>query len=395
MYNIYNFYMPTRVVFGQNSLNELGNILDSYSERNFLIVTDQGIISAGILKKITNIFDSKGFGYQVFSEVEPNPKSATIKKGVDFATKNKIDFIIAVGGGSSIDTAKAIAVMLKNSGDILDYEGVGNIPNQPVETIAIPTTAGTGSEVTASTIITDESTLFKVAVISEKIFPTYAIVDPILTLECPKSITSSTGIDALTHAIESYLSKQNNGVVSEMALKAIKLINDNILNAYIRGNDIESRTNLLEASMLAGLCFSQTRLGNVHAISQSFGGLFDIPHGFANAVLLPYVLEFNLLAAVEKYCDIAKAMSVYDEKLSNNENAYKVIERIVELNKQLDIPKTTKELGVNLDSIETLIRDSLRSGNIKVNPMLTNAADVKKIIEDSYYGNLNLLEVSK
>ena len=395
MYNIYNFYMPTRVVFGQNSLNELSNILDSYSERNFLIVTDQGIISAGILKKITNIFDGKGFGYQVFSEVEPNPKSATIKKGVDFASKNKIDFIIAVGGGSSIDTAKAISVMLKNPGDILDYEGVGKIQNDPVEIIAIPTTAGTGSEVTASTIITDESTLFKVAVISEKIFPTYAIVDPILTLECPKSITSSTGIDALTHAIESYLSKQNNGVVSEMALKAIKLINDNILNAYIRGNDIESRMNLLEASMLAGLCFSQTRLGNVHAISQSFGGLFDIPHGFANAVLLPYVLEFNLLAAVEKYCDIAKAMSVYDENLSNYENAYKVIERIVELNKQLDIPKTTKELGVNLDSIETLIRDSLRSGNIKVNPRLTNAADVKKIIEDSYYGNLSLLEVSK
>lgn len=137
-----------------------------------------------------------------------------------------------------------------------------------------------------------------------------------LTLECPKSITSSTGIDALTHAIESYLSKQTNGVVSEMALNAIKLINDNILNAYIRGNDLESRTNLLEASMLAGLCFSQTRLGNVHAISQSFGGIFDIPHGFANAVLLPYVLEFNLLAAVDKYCDIAKAMNVYDEQLS-------------------------------------------------------------------------------
>ena len=387
--------MPTRVVFGQNSLFELSNILDLYSERNLLIVTDKGIISAGILNKITAIIEAKGIGFQVFSEVEPNPKSATIKKGANFATENNIDFVIAVGGGSSIDTAKAIAVMLRNPGDILDYEGVGKIQNQPVETIVIPTTAGTGSEVTASTVITDETTLFKAAVISEKIFPTYAIVDPMLTLECPKSITSSTGIDALTHAIESYLSKQNNGVVSAMALNAIKLINDNILNAYIRGNDIESRTNLLEASTLAGLCFSQTRLGNVHAISQSFGGIFDIPHGFANAVLLPYVLEFNLLAAVDKYCDIAKAMSVYDENLSKNENAYKVIERVVELNNQLEIPRTTKELGVNLDSIETLIRDSLRSGNIQVNPRITNAADVKKIIEDSYYGNLKLLEVSK
>lgn len=395
MKNVYNFYMPTRILFGQNSLNKLSGILDLFSKRKFLIVTDKGIISAGILKKITDITDMKKIEYHIFSEVEPNPKSATVKKGVDFATENKIDFIIAVGGGSSIDTAKAIAVMLRNPGNILDYEGVGNIPNQPVETIAIPTTAGTGSEVTASTIVTDESTLFKVAVISEKIFPTYAIVDPMLTLECPKSITSSTGIDALTHAIESYLSKQVNGVVSEMALNAIRLINDNILNAYIRGDDIESRTNLLEASMLAGLCFSQTRLGNVHAISQSFGGLFDIPHGFANAVLLPYVLEFNLLAAVDKYCDIAKAMSVYDENLSKNENAYKVIERIVELNEQLDIPKTTKELGINLDSIEVLIRDSLRSGNIKVNPRITNASDVKKIIEDSYYGKLNLMEVSK
>lgn len=252
--------------------------------------------------------------------------------------------------------------------------------------IAVPTTAGTGSEVTASTIITDEKTLFKAAVISRKIFPKIAILDAKLTLNCPKHITSSTGMDALTHAIESYLSKQKNPVSNAIALRAIKLIEENITRAYYYGTDIESRSNMLEAAMLAGYAFSQTRLGNVHAISQAFGGLFDIPHGVANATLLPYVLEYNLPAAINEYVEISKALNIFDENLSAKENASNVVKKIFNMNKELEISLYTKELGVNLDYIDQIIRDSMRSGNVLVNPRLTTAKDIEYLVRVSYDG---------
>jgi alcohol dehydrogenase len=345
-------------------------------------------VKAGLVETLEKKLRELNVHFAIFDEVEPNPKSTTIARGLQASQENKTTLIIAIGGGSSIDTAKAVAVMSRNSGTILDYEGVGKVKNAPLPTIMIPTTAGTGSEVTASTIITDEHTLFKMAIISEKIFPTYAIVDPVLTLGCPNFIISSTGIDALTHAIESYLSKQKNGIVSELALKAIRLINENISKSYFRGNDLESNTHMLEASMLAGMAFSQTRLGNVHAISQSFGGLFDIPHGFANAVLLPYVLEFNYKAAIDDLCEIAKAMDVFDNSKPKHENAYAVVERILTLNEELGIPKTTKELGVDLSKLDVLIRDSMRSGNIHVNPRITTKEDIETLIINSYEGKL-------
>ena len=383
---MYNFYMPTQIFFGIGSLSKVIEISGKYKEPRILVVTDEGIINSGLFKSLTSILESINSNFLVFSEVEPNPKSVTVGKGVRIAKDFNTNLIVGFGGGSSIDTAKAIGIMLNNDGDILDYEGVNKVKNDSVDLIAIPTTAGTGSEVTASTVITDENSLFKAAIISPKVFPKYAIVDPELTITCPKGITSSTAVDALTHAIESYLSKQENGLVSEMALKAIRLINDNIETVYMDGSNIEKRQNVLEAAMLAGLCFSQTRLGNVHAISQAFGGVFNIPHGFANAVLLPYVLEFNLPVALDKYCDIAKALNVFDANLSKEENAQKVIDRIKQLNANLDIPKTTKDLGVELNSIDRLVQDSMRSGNVLVNPRETNADDIKSIIEYSYYG---------
>ncbi|MCK6205251.1 iron-containing alcohol dehydrogenase [Bacillus infantis] len=388
MVNLYQFYLPTKVFFGIHALDRIKEAIDSEDSSHVLIITDKGIVKAGLVDTLEKKLRELNVHYAIFDEVEPNPKSTTIARGLQASEENKTTLLIAIGGGSSIDTAKAVAVMSRNSGTILDYEGVGKVKNAPLPTIMIPTTAGTGSEVTASSIITDEHTLFKMAIISEKIFPTYAIVDPILTLGCPNFIISSTGIDALTHAIESYLSKQKNGIVSELALKAIRLINENISKSYFRGNDLESNTHMLEASMLAGMAFSQTRLGNVHAISQSFGGLFDIPHGFANAVLLPYVLEFNYKAAVDDFCEIAKAMDVFDNSKPKIENAYAVVERILLLNEELAIPKTTKELGVDLSKLDVLIRDSMRSGNILVNPRVTTKEDIETLIINSYEGKL-------
>lgn len=386
MHSTFQLYMPTKVLSKIGISNEVGSILHDNHYKSILLITDNGIINSGILENIYISLNNNNIEYEIFSEVEPNPKSSTITKIVDLYKDTKFDAILAIGGGSSIDTAKAVAIMMKNEGHILDYEGVEKIPNEGVPMIAVPTTAGTGSEVTASTIITDEKTLFKAAVISTKIFPKIAILDAKLTLNCPRHITSSTGMDALTHAIESYLSKQKNPVSNAIALRAIKLIEENITRAYYYGTDIESRANMLEAAMLAGYAFSQTRLGNVHAISQAFGGPFDIPHGVANATLLPYVLEYNLPAAINEYVEISKALNVFDENLSAKENALNVVKKIFNMNKELEIPLYTKELGVNLDYIDQIVKDSMRSGNVLVNPRLTTAKDIEYLVRVSYDG---------
>lgn len=385
---MYNYYMPTRIIFENNSSGKLGEILEKENKKNVLVVTDKGVLNAGLLNAMFQSFDNSNISYGIFDEVEPNPKSSTIRKGVQKLSESNFDAIVGFGGGSSIDTAKAIAVMATNEGEILDYEGVGNVVNDSLFLVAVPTTAGTGSEVTASTIITDENTLFKAAIISPKVFPNLAILDATLTLGCPPGITSSTGIDALTHAIESYISKQSNPICGSIALHAISLISKYIHKAYYYGTDLKSREKMLEASMLAGLAFSQTRLGNVHAISQALGGVFDIPHGIANAALLPYVLKFNAPACLKEMVDIANAMGIQTENESDAIIAEKVVNTIVEWNHSFDIPNNTKDLGVDISEIDKLIADSMRSGNILVNPRLTTSKDVEKLIRDSYDGVL-------
>lgn len=391
MQNSYQLFMPTKVISKLGASDEVGEILQSHGYETILLVTDKGIINSGILHKIFQTLDDHNIEYKTFDEVEPNPKSINITRILNLFRNFKIDAILAIGGGSSIDTAKAVSIMLKNEGNILDYEGVEKIPNDGVPIIAIPTTAGTGSEVTASTIITDENSLFKVAILSSKIYPKIAILDANLTLNCPRHITSSTGMDALTHAIESYLSKQKNPVSNAIALRAITLIEENINRVYYYGSDINSRVKMLEASMLAGYAFSQTRLGNVHAISQALGGLFDIPHGVANATLLPYIMEYNLPAAVDEYVEISKALNVFNTSLSDKENARNVVKKIFNMNKELEIPLSTKELGVNLDHIEQIIKDSMRSGNILVNPRLTTSKDIENLVRISYNGHQETL----
>lgn len=383
---MYNYYMPTRIIFETNSSSKLGELLEKENKKNVLVVTDKGVLNAGLLNPMLESLGRSNINYGVFDEVEPNPKSSTIRKGVQKLSESNFDAIIGFGGGSSIDTAKAVAVIATNEGEILDYEGVGKIEKDPLFLIAVPTTAGTGSEVTASTVITDENTLFKAAIISPKVFPNLAILDASLTLDCPPGITSSTGMDALTHAIESYISKQSNPISGSIALHAITLISNHLHKAFYYGTNLESREKMLEASMLAGLAFSQTRLGNVHAISQSFGGVFDIPHGIANAALLPYVLKFNAPACLKEMVDIANAMGINTENESDAIIAEKVISTIIEWNRSFEIPNNTKDLGVDLAEIDKLISDSMRSGNVLVNPRLTTSKDVEKLIKDSYAG---------
>lgn len=384
----YSFYMPTKLEIGKGKTKLISELLIPYLENKLMIVTDIGVEQAGLLIDIKNSLKESNIEFEVFNEVEPNPNAELIKTGLEFLEKTEADTLLAIGGGSSIDTAKAIAAMATNSGNILDYEGLNKLKEPPLPVIAVPTTAGTGSEVTASTVVTNNETFFKAVIVSPYLYPELAILDPLLTLSCPPSITAATGMDALTHAIESYVSKEANTISQALALQAIRMIKDNLPKSYFVGTDISSRSNMMEASMIAGFAFSQSRLGNVHAISHSFGGIFNIPHGIANAVILPYVLKFNLPACPGKMKDIAIALGEDVVNLSEDEASQKALSKVIELNKLLDIPSNVKELGVNLDKLSKIVEDSMSSANIKVNPRLTESKDIEQIITNAYYERL-------
>ncbi|MGE7903373.1 iron-containing alcohol dehydrogenase [Peribacillus sp. NPDC094092] len=391
----FSFSIPTRVEFGSGICSRIGEILKPYVKQKVLVVSDYGVKQAGILKKVEESLKHYKISYEVFDKVEANPSTQILAQGIEFLEMHQCDSVLGVGGGSSIDTAKGIAAMATNPGSILDYEGIDKIKNQPLPILAIPTTSGTGAEVTASTVFTNKDTLFKTVIMSKYLFPKVAILDPLLTITLPSSITAATGMDALTHAIESYTSKNSNFVSKSLAIEAIKLIGESLLNTYYVGTDVNSRGKMLVASMLAGMAFSQSRLGNVHAISHTFGGIFNIPHGIANATLLPYVMEFNVLACPNEMKDIAIALGADTSELTLEKAAEQAITEVIKINKAIGIPNTIKELGVDLELLQRMVDDSMRSPNTISNPRITTADDIKQIIESAYHGSfqkINFIE---
>jgi len=382
----FSLSIPTRVEHGNGICSRVGEFLKPYVKQKVLVVSDFGVKQAGILGQVEESLQHYGISYKIFEKVEANPSTQILEQGIECLKEYQCDAVIGVGGGSSIDTAKGIAAMATNPGSILEYEGINKLQNPALPLIAIPTTSGTGSEVTASTVFTNKDTLFKTVIISKYLFPKVAILDPLLTVKLPPAITASTGMDALTHAIESYTSKNANFVSKSLAIQAVKLIGESLLQAYYVGTDVMSREKMLVASMMAGMAFSQSRLGNVHAISHTFGGIFNIPHGIANATLLPYVMRFNLPACQEEMKDIATALGAETSGLPLRKAAELAIAEVLKINKAIGIPKTIKELGVNLELLPRMIEDSMRSPNTVSNPRLTTADDIKQIIENAFHG---------
>lgn len=384
----FNFFFPTTIKSGYGLAKRAGEILKPYVEKKLLVVTDKGLLDSGTLNGFFNSLEQAGLEYELYQDVQPNPSSTVIDDAVVFLKNSDCDAIIGIGGGSSIDAAKAVAVMATNPGSILDYEGFDQLVNDPMPLFAIPTTAGTGSECTASTVVTNPNNHFKTAIISPRLFPKIAILDAELTMQLPPAITASTGMDALTHAIESYVSKLANPISRALAIEAIKMISQNIKKAYFVGSDVAARENMLVASFLAGVAFSLSKLGNVHAISHTFGGIFNVPHGVANAALLPYVLKFNMDACPDLFKEIAVAMGENVDGLDEICAGRKAIDAVVKLNAAINIPSNVEELGVKLDKLPKMIEDSMRSGNVLVNPRLTKDSDIKQIITDAYHGHL-------
>ncbi|MBT3387143.1 MAG: iron-containing alcohol dehydrogenase, partial [Desulfobacula sp.] len=305
------FHMPARLYFGSGEINNLKLIIDEYLKvKNPVLVTDKGIVESGLLTNILKLFP----GIKIFDEIEPNPKSDTINKIAKEMRKLNPDLIIGFGGGSPLDAGKALALLGTNHGSIEDYEGKEKYKNDPLPFLAIPTTCGTGSEVTWVSVITDVNRKFKMSIKGPKMYPAVSIVDPDLIKTLPPKIIASTGLDALTHAVEAYLSKPATLITDNHAVKAVKLILGAIEGAY---DDIENhhteRENLMYGSTIAGFAFGNSDVTAVHCISESIGALYDIPHGVANSIFLPHVLSYNLPECFVKMATLARHIGI-DEK---------------------------------------------------------------------------------
>lgn len=384
MQNIGMFKTPTEITYGPNSLKEVKNIIDKQGFKNALIVTDPGISKTGLTDKL--IKHVKHINYDIYYECKPNP---TVKNCNDALEKLKAinaDVVIAIGGGSSIDVAKAVALLATNGGKIESYEGIDTFENGLLPLIAIPTTAGTASEVTSFTVITDEEREYKFTIGGVKISPKWAVVDPVLTLTLPPSVTAATGLDALVHAIESYTSKMANPITKALAREAIRKISRNLRQAVYNGDTLKYRDEMLMGSLLAGLAFNNTRLGNCHALSHPISAIYGVPHGVANAVLIPHVMEFNMKAVPELFADIALDMGENLEGLTMMEKAQKAVDSVRRLAKDVGIPETFESFGIDEQNIKKMTEDALLSGNIKVNPRITTYDDVVELYKKAIGG---------
>lgn len=375
-----SFKNPTEVIYGFNAVDQLTSIIKQQGFQRIMIITDPGILKAGLLEEVKKRIP-EGLEVALYDQVEPNPSIGTCEKALSVLTGIKAEVIVAVGGGSAIDVAKAVGVLATNGGNIAEYEGADRFAQPILPLVAIPTTAGTASEVTVFTVITDVAREYKLTVAGYKLAPRWALVDPLMTTTMPKQVTASTGLDALVHAIESYTSQMASPLSKALAREGIRLISSNLRQAVYNGGNLEARDTMLMGSLLAGLAFSNTRLGNCHAMSHPVSAMFGVPHGVANSILMPHIMEFNALSVPELFADIAADMGEVLENLTLIEKAWKAVESFKQLSMDVGIPQRLSDFKVASSRIEEMARDAMKSGNIAVNPRKTQIEDIIQLYE--------------
>ncbi len=334
----------TKLIKGPGSSKKVGELLSKEGIKNPLIITDEGLFNLGLLDDMIKSLKHNNLEYSIYKGIKPDPTFAIVKEAMDVCKENDCDAIIGFGGGSTLDTAKTTAASAANKFvDPVKLKGKFKVRKKPLPFVAIPTTAGTGSEVTLVAVISDPKTHQKTTIIDPKLIATYTILDPELTTGLPGPITASTGEDALTHAIEAYISTYNTKKTDELAKKAIKIISENLEKAYNNPTDINARENMLEASMYAGMAFTRTYVGYVHAFSHNIGGKYAIPHGLANAVLLPHVMEDAKEKSKDRFAKLSDLLELTDKNASIEEKADAFIQYLYDLNKKLDIPEKLED----------------------------------------------------
>ncbi|OGW42412.1 MAG: L-threonine dehydrogenase [Nitrospirae bacterium GWD2_57_9] len=377
---VYGFFIPTVTLMGIGAHKQLGSRIKALGGKKPLIVTDKGITKAGLAGKISDLVrKDAGVEPAIFDETIPNPTDKNVHDGVDFYKKNNCDMIITLGGGSPHDCGKGIGLVVANGGSIKDYEGVDKSTKPMPPFIAINTTAGTGSEMTRFCIITDTSRKVKMAIVDWRVTPTLAINDPLLMAGMPPSLTAATGMDALTHAVEAYVSTIATPVTDACALKAIELVSKHLRAAVANGGDMAARDNMAYAEYLAGMAFNNASLGHVHAMAHQLGGFYDLPHGVCNAILLPHVQRFNMIAKMDRFVDIAKAMGEVVEGMSPRAAAEKAIDAIKTLSKDIGIPSGLTELGVKEKDLKTMAENAQKDACGFTNPRCPSLEDVINI----------------
>lgn len=379
--NDFEFVLPTRIIYGEGSIKKLPDEIRKLNNKKPLLVTDKGIITAGIAEKITDVLEEAGIDYAVFDGIQPNPRDTTVTETAEFAMANNTDMLIAVGGGSSIDTAKAAGVILTEGGTINDYEGLDKLKKPITDLIAVPTTVGTGSEVTFWSVITDTKRHFKMSVGSPLIAAKLAIVDPDLVETLPPSAVAATGMDALTHAIEGYTCKLAEPITDACGIYAIQMIGENIREA-VYCDSKEARGKMLLASLIAGICFGNSDIAGVHCMGEAMGGLYDMPHGLSMAIMLPHVMEYNYVACIDKFARIADALGENTEGMDKRAAAHKAVDAVYKLNKDLQIP-TFIQAGGRREDIQELAERSAVNVSVDSNPRKADTEAFRKMFENA------------
>lgn len=388
----FEFKMPARVKFGEGISKQIGQVLRDMGYNKVFIATDKGIVAAGIIAQIEEGLKAGNFDYVVYDEMIPDPTIEVVDEAADVLRKSGADVVLAVGGGSPIDTAKAICLLQTHEGSIRDYlfGGTKSVTKAIMPLICIPTTAGTGSEMTAASVISNNQEKTKVSVTHENLIPKYALIDPMLQLGCPPFITATTGMDALTHAIESYISNRSNPISEAMSLQAIRMIGKYIRIATGSGSTVEARSQMAVASTIAGVAFMNGGLGVVHGIAQTIGAFAHVPHGVANSLLLPYCMERTVVGNFEKFKDIAIALGKDVTGMDLRDAAFAAVDAVFEMSEDLRVPMRLSELDpakrhcsepITEEMFDGIIDDVMNYRLLADTPVKIGKDDVRAILE--------------
>lgn len=377
------YYIPTVNLLGSGTVNEVGNRVQTLGGSKVLIVTDDGLVKLGMADKIKKIIEDSGLQAVIFGGAEPNPTDKNVEAGFKVWKDENCDAIISLGGGSSHDCAKGIGLLASNGGKIHDYEGIDKSKNPMVPLIAVNTTAGTASEMTRFCIITDTSRKVKMAIVDWRVTPNISINDPDLMVGMPPALTAATGMDALTHAIEAYVSTAATPLTDSAALMAIELVSQYLPVAVANGMNMEAREKMAYAEFLAGMAFNNASLGYVHAMAHQLGGYYNLPHGVCNAILLPHVEQFNLIGCADRLRDVAIAMGENVDGLSVYDAAQKAIDTIKKLSSSIGIPSGLKDLDVKEEDFEIMAKNAKVDACQLTNPRTATLEQVIQIFKNA------------
>ncbi|MFW5487101.1 MAG: iron-containing alcohol dehydrogenase [Desulfovibrio sp.] len=386
---VYGFFIPSVTLIGIGAHKQIPEKIKALGGKKPLLVTDKGITAVGLTEKIVTLLKENDMNCVVYDETIPNPTDKNVHDGVDIYKKNKCDSLITLGGGSSHDCGKGIGLVVANGGKIHDFEGVDKSTNPMPPYVAVNTTAGTASEMTRFCIITDTSRKVKMAIVDWRVTPGIALDDPLLMLGMPPALTAATGMDALTHAVEAYVSTIATPMTDACAEKAIKLIAKFLRRAVANGQDIEARDAMCHAQYLAGMAFNNASLGHVHAMAHQLGGFYDLPHGECNAILLPHVQRFNMIARIDRFADMARWLGEDLTGLSDRAAAEKCLDAISQLSADVGIPTGLIELGkrygkkVSKNDIPIMTANAQKDACGLTNPRCPRDEDVSRIYEEA------------